>query len=426
VNRAPIAQDDAQSGDEDGQIFGNVLVNDLDPDGDTINATLSAGPSNGNLLFNADGSFIYTPNADFNGMDSFDYIANDGSLSSNAATVTLTVSPVNDAPVFLSQGIFEVAENSTAVTTLSATDVDGDDLTYSIVGGDDAAFFELGSGGTLSFKSAPDFENPADMNIDNSYEVSVAVSDGIEATERLIRVDIVNVFEVIAPGEGETIFAGAADSYDLGSSGSALEGDLTVLDGVVIENFSVDNTIVVTGESLRASNITVSQGPAILNIDADGDGISEAEIVLEGDFLGARFLLEQTDAGTNITLDPNLTQAADQRGATIRGSSADEEIRMTDHRTTVAFGGEGADFFVFGEETRNGTVNRYQIKDYDPLEDVFLLEEGVTVGEIEVSKSGRFATMQVGADNDFIKVFGEDLTLDSFIFLERDPGYEIA
>ncbi|NEU06697.1 hypothetical protein GZH53_00070, partial [Flavihumibacter sp. R14] len=53
------------------------------------------------LVFNADGSFTYTPNANFNGTDSFTYKVSDGTLESNIATVTLTVTPVNDAPVAL-------------------------------------------------------------------------------------------------------------------------------------------------------------------------------------------------------------------------------------------------------------------------------------------------------------------------------------
>ena len=59
----------------------------------------SAGPANGTLTLNADGSFTYTPNANFNGTDSFTYQANDGTADSNVATVTITVNAVNDAPV---------------------------------------------------------------------------------------------------------------------------------------------------------------------------------------------------------------------------------------------------------------------------------------------------------------------------------------
>jgi VCBS repeat-containing protein len=99
VNDAPIAVDDAFSGDEDTPLAGNVLANDTDVEGNALNATLVAGPANGALVLNADGSFTYTPNANFNGTDSFTYRVNDGTLDGNLATVTLTVNPVNDAPI---------------------------------------------------------------------------------------------------------------------------------------------------------------------------------------------------------------------------------------------------------------------------------------------------------------------------------------
>jgi VCBS repeat-containing protein len=76
-----------------------VLGNDSDPDGDTLSAVLASGPSHGSLTLNANGSFAYTPAANYNGPDSFTYRAGDGSLTSNLATVTIAVSAVNDPPV---------------------------------------------------------------------------------------------------------------------------------------------------------------------------------------------------------------------------------------------------------------------------------------------------------------------------------------
>ena len=76
-----------------------VLANDSDPDLDPLTAVLVAGPSHAaSFTLNADGSFSYTPLANFNGTDSFTYRANDGSAFSNIATVTITVNAVNDAP----------------------------------------------------------------------------------------------------------------------------------------------------------------------------------------------------------------------------------------------------------------------------------------------------------------------------------------
>jgi VCBS repeat-containing protein len=68
-----------------------VLLNDTDPEGDPLTALLVSDVSNGTLTLNADGSFSYTPDADFTGTDSFTYKANDGELDSDPATVTIIV-----------------------------------------------------------------------------------------------------------------------------------------------------------------------------------------------------------------------------------------------------------------------------------------------------------------------------------------------
>jgi hypothetical protein len=76
-----------------------VLGNDTDVDGDTLSARLIRAPSNGGInFFLTDGSFRYSPNPGFTGSDSFTYRARDGALNSNLATVTITVTAVNDAP----------------------------------------------------------------------------------------------------------------------------------------------------------------------------------------------------------------------------------------------------------------------------------------------------------------------------------------
>ncbi|MCK5603086.1 cadherin-like domain-containing protein, partial [Candidatus Pacearchaeota archaeon] len=97
VNDAPVASNNAYATDEDAALViaaPGVLGNDTDVDGDSLTAVLNSGPANGSLTLNADGSFTYIPDADFNGQDSFTYHANDGSLDSNIATVSITVDPV--------------------------------------------------------------------------------------------------------------------------------------------------------------------------------------------------------------------------------------------------------------------------------------------------------------------------------------------
>src|SRR5690606_26927369 len=103
VNDAPVAGNDSYSTDEDTVLTATVpgvLANDSDVDGDTLpaNTTPVTDVSHRTLVPNSDGSFTYTPDADFNGTDSFVYEVSDGNGGTDTATVTITVNPVNDAP----------------------------------------------------------------------------------------------------------------------------------------------------------------------------------------------------------------------------------------------------------------------------------------------------------------------------------------
>ena len=133
TNTAPAAMDDAYAGFEDTALVvpaPGVLGNDSDADGDTLTAALVAGPQHGALSLNLDGSFTYAPAADYNGADSFVYRAGDGTTLSEPATVTLTITPVNDAPTLTPIGNRTVAEGTLLSIVVSASDVEGGPLTF--------------------------------------------------------------------------------------------------------------------------------------------------------------------------------------------------------------------------------------------------------------------------------------------------------
>ena len=115
-------------------------------------------------------------------------LAADGLLSFTAPA------PANTAPAITSGGAFSVPENSTGVTTVTATDAEGNALTYSISGGSDADKFWIDSGtGILTFVSAPNFESPIDVGADNVYNLTVQVADGVLAATKDIAVTVTNV-----------------------------------------------------------------------------------------------------------------------------------------------------------------------------------------------------------------------------------------
>ena len=113
-----------------------------------------------------------------------------GGALTATGSVTVSITAINDAPTITSNGggataSLGVAEGLTAVTTVTATDVDaGQTLTFSIVGGADAAKFTINSStGALSFVTAPNYEAPTDSGGNNIYDVTVQVSDGNGGTD---------------------------------------------------------------------------------------------------------------------------------------------------------------------------------------------------------------------------------------------------
>ena len=101
-------------------------------------------------------NFYLSPDADFNGTDTFSYTITQGDKTSSA-DVTVTIEAVNDAPSIDIASTIQVAENQTAVTTVSVSDVDEDELTLTL-GGTDADSFNLSDENVLTFKEAPDYE----------------------------------------------------------------------------------------------------------------------------------------------------------------------------------------------------------------------------------------------------------------------------
>lgn len=107
-------------------------------------------------------------------------------LDGTASNVKLQAFSFNTVPdIAAPADPLVVDENQTAVTTIAATDAEGDALTFSLSGGADAALFAIDpQSGALSFLAAPDFENPGDVGADNVYDVVVSVSDGLDSVTR--------------------------------------------------------------------------------------------------------------------------------------------------------------------------------------------------------------------------------------------------
>jgi len=166
VNTPPVAQDDAYSLDMNTTLTvdaaGGVLKNDSDHNGDKLKAQLVSDVGHGSLTLNADGSFVYTPEADYFGTDSFTYRAYDGADVSSAATVTLTVNFVNTPPV-AEDDAYTVNMNATLTVGAAGgvlandSDHDHDTLTAQLVANVAHGSLTLNADGSFVYTPAPGF-----------------------------------------------------------------------------------------------------------------------------------------------------------------------------------------------------------------------------------------------------------------------------
>src|SRR5262249_26749713 len=125
ANTPPLAADDTYATNEDTPLTiaaPGVLGNDVDAEFNPLTATLVSAPAYGTLTLNPAGSLTYTPDTNFNGVDGFTYRASDGELLSDPATVTITVNPVNDAPVANDQSLV-TDEDAQVSGSVTASDV---------------------------------------------------------------------------------------------------------------------------------------------------------------------------------------------------------------------------------------------------------------------------------------------------------------
>jgi len=129
ANQAPTANEQSVTTPEDAAA--PVTLTGSDPENDPLTYSVVTGPSHGTLSGTAP-NLTYTPAANFNGADSFTFVANDGISNSAPATVSLTITPVNDAPVASPQTVTTEQDKALAIT-LAGSDVDGDTLSYRVI-----------------------------------------------------------------------------------------------------------------------------------------------------------------------------------------------------------------------------------------------------------------------------------------------------
>ncbi|MFA5951562.1 MAG: DUF4347 domain-containing protein, partial [Hyphomicrobium sp.] len=301
-----------------GTVVGSVTA--TDPDGtsglsysltDTASGGFAVSASTGEITV-ADGSLLNYESATSHSITV--RVTDTGGLTYDK-TFTIKLTNVNEAPVITSNGggtaaAVTAAENQTAVTTVTSTDVDaGATKTYTITGGADASKFTIDSStGVLAFVSAPDYETKADTGGDGVYDVTVNVSDGTLSDTQAIAVTVTNVNE--APVAGADSFTTTEDT----SVTIAVRSNDTDVDG---DTLTVTN---VNGYAISSTTpVTVTGG--YVTLDGSGNIVFTPSVNSSG-ATSFTYTVSDGHGGTSTaTVTGTITAVADRAVIDVVGST---------------------------------------------------------------------------------------------------------
>ncbi|MGD8934195.1 MAG: Ig-like domain-containing protein, partial [Gammaproteobacteria bacterium] len=278
-----------------------VLVNDLDAENDVLTTSLVSDVSYGALTLNPDGSFTYTPDAEFSGTDSFTYVANDGNNDSNVATVTITITGDNDAPVNTVPGTQVVLEDTqTSIPGISVTDPDA---------GPGIISTQLSvSNGILDVTLAGTAIISAGANGSNNLTISGTVDD-INATLGTLKyTGDANLFGIAA----DTLTVVTNDMGNTGTGGAQSDADtvqinITAVNDIPVaadDSYSVneDQTLVINALNENTSSVDLS---AAWQLD-EGAGITITDTTANGNdgtISGASWTTTDRTGGSALQFD---------------------------------------------------------------------------------------------------------------------------
>ncbi|TCN30208.1 FG-GAP-like repeat-containing protein [Sinorhizobium americanum] len=278
---------------------GAYTMTDFDGDGD-LDLTYSAADLVQSMVNDGQGNFTASgtslPTSGF----VFAFLGND------------FLNDVNQSP--------EIAENTTAVTTVAATDPDGDTLVYSIIGGDDAGKFQIDAQtGVLGFIVATDFDNPGDTDANNEYLVEVQASDGKGGiVAQTIRVAVTN------RNDNAPVFSsGAAASIAENTIGAAYTAQATDVDNLKALIYTLAGTDAALFDINSATGIVTFKSAPDFESPADAGGDNVYDIVVT------------VSDGLHATLKNVAISVTNTAGATYSGNASNNIFTGTDEEDTI-------------------------------------------------------------------------------------------
>ncbi|WP_124962391.1 Ig-like domain-containing protein, partial [Sulfurisoma sediminicola] len=399
-----------------------VLANDNDLDGDTLilNTTPVVNVTNGALTLNADGTFTYVPNANFNGADSFVYEVRDDAGNMAQATVTITVNAVNDAPVNTVPGAQSTTEDTAKVfssgngNAITVSDVDGGTLTTMVSIGNGTLTAVTGGGATitnngtatvtiqgtaaqinvalngLSYAPTGDYNGAATLTVQTS-DGSLTDTDTVAVTVSAV-VDIAN--DTVSTNEDTllNINVNANDSFE--NAGHAIT--------------AINGTAIAVGGSVVVAN-------GIVTLKADGT----LDYMPTANYNGSdSFTYTVSSGGVAETATVNVTVNAIN----------DAPVAVADTATAVEAGG-----VANGTAGTNPSGNVLS-NDTDVDAGDTKAVTAITGGSLGVAKAGAYGSIVLNADGTYtytvdnanatvqaLRTAGQTLT-DTFTYTMRDAA----
>jgi len=352
-------------------------------------ATISAG-SNGTADMTIQGSvtdinatlasLTYTGNTDVVGTaaDTLTVTTNDlgntgsGGAKQDVDNIQIDITAVNDAPVITSSATASLAENQTAVLTVTTTDVDSpaDTVTYSITGGADQGSFSInGSTGVLTFSTAPDFETPTDVGTDNVYDVQVTANDGAGGTDvQSISVTVTDVNDTAPVVTASQSFNVSEDAANTTSVGTVLATDADTIG-------SLQNWTITAGNGDGVFAINAGTGEITVTDNTNLDRETTASYVLTltvGDGINALATETVTINVTDVNEDPVITSSVtasvtENQTGVLTVTSTDEDLPADTVTYSITGGADQAKFSI---NSASGVLSFSTAPDFENPTDV--------------------------------------------------------
>ncbi|WP_309386122.1 Ig-like domain-containing protein, partial [Cerasicoccus frondis] len=280
-NQAPIATSASFTLAEDTEL--SNLLSGTDPDGDTLTFSLASQPSHGVLSLAADGAFTYTPPLNYNGADAFSFQVDDGQAVSAPSTVSLTITPVNDAPT-ASITAFAISEDTPTAIDITANDIDGDTLSIAV---------ENTAGGDLTGALDTGFIFSPDANYSGPASFTISVSDGIAEP-----VELTETFTITAVNDAPSITSAPI---------TAVDEDALYSYAVSTNDPDLDDVVTLTTSDLPT---WLTFDGATLSGTPTNDDVGSYDITLNAtDLEGATDTQAFTITVSNVNDAPSITSA---------------------------------------------------------------------------------------------------------------------